>query len=61
MARRRKSSPLEDWVDLIAMLPWWGGCLLALILYGLLHRVAAQPVITSVALGQIGPAMVQTL
>ncbi len=61
MSRRRKSSPAEDWVDLIAMLPWWGGCLLALILYLLLHRVAAQPVVTAVALGQIGPVMVQTI
>lgn len=61
MSRRRKSSPAEDWVDLIAMLPWWGGCILALILYLLLHRVAAQPVIMSVAPGQIGPAVVQTI
>ena len=61
MARRRKSSPAEDWVDLIAMLPWWGGCLLALILYVLLHRVAAQPVITAVAPGQIGSVVIQTI
>ena len=24
MAKRRKSSPLEDMLDLVAMLPWWG-------------------------------------
>lgn len=23
MARRKKSSPLEDVLDLLAMLPWW--------------------------------------
>ncbi len=61
MARRRKSSAVEDWVDLIAMLPWWAGCVLAFVIYVLLHRVAAQPVLTAVAPGQIGPAMVQTL
>src|SRR6188472_2825921 len=25
MARRKKTSPAEDVMDLVAMLPWWGG------------------------------------
>jgi len=33
MARRKKTSPLEDFLELIAMLPWWAGVVLALIFY----------------------------
>ncbi|OOG53087.1 restriction endonuclease [Polaromonas sp. C04] len=61
MVRRRKSSPAEDLVDLIAMLPWWVGCVLAVVLYLLLHRIATQQVITNVAPGQIAPAMIQSI
>jgi restriction system protein len=43
MARRRKTSLAEDLTDLVALLPWWAGVLLALVIYLLLHRVAAQP------------------
>jgi restriction system protein len=25
MARKRKSSPLEDMLDLVSLLPWWAG------------------------------------
>lgn len=45
MARRKKSSVADDLVDLIALLPWWAGVLLALLSYVLLHRVAMQPVV----------------
>lgn len=30
MARRKKTSPIEDVMDLVAMLPWWAGVGLAL-------------------------------
>lgn len=43
MARRRKSSPLEDFLELVAMMPWWAGVMLALAAYVLLHQWA-QPV-----------------
>ncbi|MBS0454896.1 MAG: restriction endonuclease [Proteobacteria bacterium] len=43
MARRRKTSPLEDFLELVAMMPWWAGVALALLAYVLLHRFA-QPV-----------------
>lgn len=33
MSRRRKSSPAEDLMDLVAMLPWWVGVALAIVLY----------------------------
>lgn len=31
MARRKKSSPAEDLIQLVAMLPWWAGVALALL------------------------------
>ncbi len=42
MARKR-TSPAEDIVDLVALLPWWGGVALALVSYLLLHHFATAP------------------
>lgn len=47
MAKRRKTSFAEDLMDLIAMLPWWGGVLLALLSYLLLRGAALQPLTPS--------------
>ena len=61
MARRKKSSPLEDVLDLLAMLPWWICVALAAVSYFLLHRLAA-PIQASDIQGQGGVmvgAMVQ--
>jgi restriction system protein len=44
MARRKKSSLLNDLIDLVALLPWWAGVLLAIICYAALHHVATQTV-----------------
>ena len=40
MARKRKTSPMEDLLDLVSMLPWWVGCGLAIVGYWVLHRLA---------------------
>lgn len=61
MSRRRKSSPAEDFIDLVAMLPWWGGVTLAIVLYLILHYIASQQVVTSAQPGQIGAMMSQTV
>ncbi|MDP3191433.1 MULTISPECIES: restriction endonuclease [Comamonadaceae] len=58
MARRKKSSPLEDLMELVALMPWWAGCLLALVSYLLLHGVATKGAVTST---QIGAMMTQTV
>ena len=39
MARRKKTSPLENVLDLLAMLPWWVCLVLAAVSYFLLHRL----------------------
>lgn len=44
MARKRNQSVAEDVIDLIASVPWWIGCVLALISYIGLHTVAARTV-----------------
>jgi restriction system protein len=59
MARRNKRSPLEDLMDLVAMLPWWAGVGLALVSYLLLRGVASQPVAAAQP-GQVGAMLIQT-
>jgi restriction system protein len=54
MARRKKSSPADDLIELSAMLPWWAGVALALLSYLLLHQIAAQPLTASAQPGPVG-------
>lgn len=65
MPRRKKSSPLDDMIELVSMLPWWVGVAMAPACYFLAHtwavRIAAEmatkPQITSgiyYALASIG-------
>ena len=61
MARRKKTSAAEDLMDLVAMLPWWAGVVLAPMLYLVLHRAALQQVATLIQPGQVGAMVTQTL
>ena len=54
MARKRKTSPLEDMLDLVSMLPWWAGVAIAVIGYLVLHRMAAPTPIPAGQPGQVG-------
>ncbi|MFZ5958065.1 restriction endonuclease [Pseudomonas knackmussii] len=49
MSRRRKTTPIEDLIELAALLPWWLGLILALAAYLLLHSYATSsaPVVTN--------------
>lgn len=58
MARRKRTSPAEDVVDLIALLPWYVGVILALAGYLLLHRIAIAPFPSALGPGEVGNAMV---
>lgn len=42
MARKKKSSPIGDIYELVALLPWWLGVILAIASYLLLHSYASQ-------------------
>ena len=61
MARRSKTSPAEDMIDIVSRLPWWAGVALAAVFYLVLHRVASQQVVTAVQPGQIGDMVTKTL
>lgn len=61
MARRKKTSPAEDIIDLIALLPWYVGVILAIAGYLVLHRIAIAPLATAIAPGAVGNAMVESL
>lgn len=50
MARRKTSSPLEDLMDLVSLLPWWAGVGLAVASYLVIGQLAAswgQPIDTA--------------
>jgi restriction system protein len=61
MARTKKTSPAEDLLVLIALLPWWAGVGLAILCYGVLHALAA-PVTAPIAQpGQMGQYVARML
>ena len=41
-------------MDLVSMLPWWGGLALALVTYVVLHRLAQPPSVAGIQAGQMG-------
>jgi restriction system protein len=53
MARKKKTSPAEDLMDVVALLPWWAGVALAFLAYILLHSVAGREVVVNTTPGQI--------
>lgn len=59
--RKGKSSPAEDLMDLVAMLPWWAGVLLAVVFYVWLHQIAAEPFTPNLAPGAAGSGVVQIM
>jgi restriction system protein len=54
MARTKKTSPAEDLLDLVAMLPWWAGIGLALSSYFVLHSLATPDTTTALQPGHMG-------
>ena len=60
MARKRKTSPLEDMLDLVSLLPWWAGVAIAAIGYVVLHSMAAPVQVTAVQPGQVSNLITQT-
>jgi restriction system protein len=60
MARRR-TSPAKDFVDLVAMLPWWVGVMLAVLSYLALHHVAGLPMEAPAKPSQAAAMFTQTL
>lgn len=61
MARNRKTSPLEDMLSLVALMPWWVGVAIAAIGYVVLHRMAAPVQVTAIQPGQVSHLITQTV
>ena len=61
MARKGKQSPLDNFVDLITLFPWWVGLVLAVIAYFWLHHIAVAPLVVSSQPGQVGTVVSQTV
>ena len=57
MARRKKTSPAEDMIDFVALLPWYVGVVLAVAAYLVLHRSAIAPMTALLKPGEVGAAM----
>lgn len=54
MARRKKSSPFEEFIYVIALLPWWAGVTLAVMSNMVLHALAAPVTTVTMQPGQLG-------
>lgn len=61
MARKRKQNGAENFMDLIAKLPWWGGVVLALAGYLVLHQLAVAPRLAAPKPGQLHDMMLGSL
>ena len=61
MSRKRKTSPIEDMIDVIAMLPWWAGIGIAVVGYLVLHRLATPAAISAVQPGQMSNLVAQSM
>src|SRR3954454_18262855 len=58
MTRRQKEIPAEAIVDLVSLLPWWAGVIIAVLSYPILHLVATGPLATNVPRGEAGALLV---
>lgn len=61
MSRREKTSPAEDVMATVALLPWWVAVALAPVLYLALHHVASQAVAAATQSAQVGAMVTQTV
>lgn len=61
MARRKRTSTAEDLLEIVAMLPWWAGVLLAVVSYWVLHNIASQPLAAPTQPGQMSAVMTQSI
>jgi len=59
LPRRSDTSFLHDLFEIAALLPWWVGVALAIVVYAALHHFAAIQVPNDVALGQVSQTLVR--
>ena len=61
MSRRKRSSFVEDLLELAALLPWWLCLILAVVSYTILHPYATTPVALNLTPGQLGSMMSESI
>ncbi|MGJ7565262.1 restriction endonuclease [Variovorax sp. GB1R11] len=61
MLARKKTSLAEDLMDLMSLLPWWAGVVLAVIAHVLLHKLATPPTELALQPGQMGGLIVRSM
>lgn len=59
MGRRKRSSPAQDIMDLVALLPWWMGVALAVLSYWGLSYLATQPIVPAQKPADMGRMLTQ--
>lgn len=59
MARKRKTNPMEDLLDLVSMLPWWVGCGIGILGYLVLHRLASPEKVSTELQVQVSHTAIQ--
>lgn len=60
MPRKKRQSGAENFMDLVSRLPWWGGVVLALVGYLVLHQLAVAPKPAALQPGQMQNFMWRT-
>lgn len=61
MARKKRSSVLEDLLEMVSMLPWWAGVTIAIIGYVVLHKIATPVAVTPTQPKEMADALMQTI
>ena len=56
---KKKTGLLEYVAGIAATFPWWVGCVLAALAYGVLHRYAASEAVSSAVPGQVGQLVIK--
>jgi restriction system protein len=61
MARKQKTSPLEDLAELTALLPWWAGVVLAIVSFFFLRWAGTPDPLTPVPVEKMGAFAVRAI
>ena len=61
MGRRQRSSTAEDLMEIVALMPWWMGAVLAVAVHFWLRNVASQEVILPTQPGQMASVATQAI
>jgi len=58
MPRKKDEHPLNVLLEIVSMLPWWAGVILAAVSFMILHAIAGAPVTVGTGTNQIASSMI---